>query len=140
MPWEWPVGALCAFAVALVTTPAGVSGAVLLLPLQLSILHVPSPAVTPTNLLFNVTSTPGGLARFHQEGRLRNGLTATLVAGSVPGVAAGAVIRVEFLTGTRAFMFIAATVLLPLGLWLIAGAREPRAVVRVDDARGRRLV
>ena len=43
---------------------AGVSGAVLLLPIQLSVLHVPSPAVTPTNLLFNVASTPGGLLRF----------------------------------------------------------------------------
>ena len=43
-----------------VTTPAGVSGAVLLLPFQLSVLHVPSPAVTPTNLLFNVAATPGG--------------------------------------------------------------------------------
>lgn len=35
------IGALCAFLLALVTTPAGVSGAVLLLPIQLSILHVP---------------------------------------------------------------------------------------------------
>jgi hypothetical protein len=34
--------------------PAGVSGAVLLLPLQVSVLGVPSPAVTPTNLLFKV--------------------------------------------------------------------------------------
>jgi uncharacterized membrane protein YfcA len=56
VPWEWPVGALCAFLLTLVATPAGVSGAVLLLPIQLSILHVPSPAVTPTNLLFNADS------------------------------------------------------------------------------------
>jgi hypothetical protein len=35
VPWEWPVGALCAFLLTLVTTPAGVSGAVLLLPIQL---------------------------------------------------------------------------------------------------------
>jgi hypothetical protein len=40
MPWEWPVGALCAFAPALVTTRAGVSGAVLPLPIQLGVLHV----------------------------------------------------------------------------------------------------
>lgn len=40
-------------AVALVTTPAGISGAVLLLPVQVSVLGVPSPAVTPTNLLYN---------------------------------------------------------------------------------------
>jgi uncharacterized membrane protein YfcA len=56
--------------VALVTTPAGVSGAVLLLPIQLSVLHVPSPAVTPTNLLFNVAAVPGGLLRFWRERRL----------------------------------------------------------------------
>ncbi|MFF5230234.1 hypothetical protein [Dactylosporangium sp. NPDC000521] len=43
------------------------SGAVFLFlflfPVQLSVLHVPSPAVTPTNLLFNVVSGPGALAR-----------------------------------------------------------------------------
>jgi hypothetical protein len=33
VPWEWPIGALCAFLLALITTPAGVSGAVLLLPI-----------------------------------------------------------------------------------------------------------
>jgi hypothetical protein len=65
--WQWPVGAGCAFLLALITTPAGVSGAVLLLPIQLSILHVPSPAVTPTNLLFNVAAVPGGLLRFWHE-------------------------------------------------------------------------
>src|SRR6478609_7497968 len=64
MPWEWPVGATFAFALALIATPAGVSGAVLLLPVQLSVLSVPSPAVTPTNLLFNVAATPGALLRF----------------------------------------------------------------------------
>jgi hypothetical protein len=45
-----------------VTTPLGVSGAVLLLPVQLSILGVPSPAVTPTNLLSDkvlLTETTG---------------------------------------------------------------------------------
>ncbi len=58
---------VCAFLLALITTPAGVSGAVLLLPIQLSVLHVPSPAVTPTNLLFNVAAVPGGLLRFWHE-------------------------------------------------------------------------
>jgi uncharacterized protein len=43
------VGALSAFVLALMATPAGMSGAVLLLPIQLSVLGVPSPAVTPTN-------------------------------------------------------------------------------------------
>lgn len=70
MPWECRVGALCAFLLALATTPAGVSGAVLLLPIQLGILHVRSPAVTPTNLLFNVAAVPGGLLRLWHERRL----------------------------------------------------------------------
>src|ERR1700683_3961109 len=64
MPWEWPVGALFAFCLALVTTPAGLSGAVLLLPVQVSVLGVASPAVTPTNLLYNIFSTPGAPTRF----------------------------------------------------------------------------
>jgi uncharacterized protein len=59
VPWRWRIGALCAFVLALVATPAGVSGAVLL-PIQLSVLYVPSPAVTLTNLLFNVAAVPGG--------------------------------------------------------------------------------
>jgi uncharacterized membrane protein YfcA len=124
MPWEWPVGALCAFALALVATPAGVSGAVLLLPVQLSVLGVPSPAVTPTNLLFNVAATPGALLRFWQEDRLLGSLSRLLVAGTLPGVIAGAVVRVEFLSGSRAFTLVAAGVLLPLGLWLVLGSQR----------------
>jgi uncharacterized protein len=124
VPWEWPVGALCAFVLALVTTPAGVSGALLLLPIQLSVLHVPSPAVTPTNLLFNVAAVPGGLLRFWQERRIANQLTWLLVSGTLPGVVAGAIIRVQLLSGGRAFQLVAAGVLLPLGVWLAAGSQR----------------
>lgn len=137
MPWEWPVGATFAFALALVATPAGVSGAVLLLPIQLSVLGVPTPAVTPTNLLYNVAATPGALLRFWQEGRLRGPLTSLLVAGTLPGVIAGAVIRVELLSGSRAFSFVAAGVLLPLGLWLLLGSQRV-ALRRPSPSRGAR--
>ena len=137
MPWEWPVGALCAFLLALVTTPAGVSGAVLLLPIQLSILHVPSPAVTPTNLLFNVAAVPGGLLRFWHERRLLNHLTWLLVAGTLPGVMAGAVIRVELLSGGRAFQLVVAGVLLPLGLWLAVGSQRLSPNPPTPTRRGR---
>jgi uncharacterized membrane protein YfcA len=127
MPWEWPVGALCAFCLALVTTPAGVSGAVLLLPVQLSILRVSAAVATPTNLLFNVAATPGALLRFWQERRLVGSLSALLLAGTLPGVVAGAVIHVELLSSSRAFTVVAAGVLLPLGLWLLLAAqRLPR--------------
>jgi uncharacterized membrane protein YfcA len=61
--------------VSTVTVPVGVSGAVFLLPAQLSVLAVPSPAVTPTNLLFNVAAGPGALLRFRRTGTLAEPLT-----------------------------------------------------------------
>lgn len=107
MTWQWLAGAACGFLIALITTPAGVSGAVLLLPVQLSVLRVPSLAVTPTNLVFNVVSVPGGLLRFWHEKRLFSPLAALLIAGTLPGVIAGAFIRVEYLPGGRTFEFVA---------------------------------
>jgi uncharacterized membrane protein YfcA len=126
MSGDTAVGAAIAFTIALVTTPAGVSGAVLLLPVQVSILNVPSPGVTPTNLLYNVIATPGGLWRYWRSGALSGPLARTLVAGTLPGVILGAVIRVEYLSGPRAFLVVIACVLLPLGSWLATiGARGP---------------
>lgn len=139
MPWQWPVGALCAFLVAFVTTPAGVSGAVLLLPVQLSVLHVASPAVTPTNLVFNVAATPGGLLRFLRERRSLS-LLPVLVAGTLPGVVGGAVIRVELLSGSSAFMVVAAGVLLPLGVWLLLGSQRLNRERPVMTRRVRGLI
>ncbi len=121
-------GALIAFGIAVLTTPAGVSGAVLLLPVQVSILGTPSPAITPTNLLYNVIATPGGLVRYWRTGALSGGLARTLALGTLPGVIIGAVIRVEYLAGPKAFLVIVAIVLLPLGAWLATrGARRPEA-------------
>jgi uncharacterized protein len=120
-------GCFSAFAIAVVTTPAGVSGAVLLLPVQVSILNVPSPGVTPTNLLYNIVATPGGLLRYWRAGTLRSRLARTLALGTLPGVIVGAVIRVELLSGPRAFLVVVAVVLAPLGAWLATiGSRRPR--------------
>lgn len=122
------VGLAAGLLIAAVTAPVGVSGAVFLLPVQLSVLDVPSPAVTPTNLLFNVISTPGALLRYHRHGGLPGPLTRQLVAGTVPGVIAGAVIRVYAVPGPRAFRLIVAAFLLPLGAWLATRTlRPPRA-------------
>lgn len=107
-----------ALAISVVASPAGVSGAVLLLPFQVSILGTPSPAVTPTNLLFNVIATPGALYRYRKQGQTGGALTLLLLAGTVPGVVAGSIIRVEILPGTHAFEVVIAAVLVPLGSWL----------------------
>jgi uncharacterized membrane protein YfcA len=138
--WHWLLGSACAFTLALLTTPAGVSGAVLLLPIQISVLGVPSPAVTPTNLLFNVFATPGALLRFAREGRLRGQLTGLLVAGTLPGVVVGAIVRVQWLSNGRDFAFVAAGVLLPLGLWLVLGSQGIPAEQSEVTPRTRRVV
>jgi uncharacterized protein len=128
------LGAAIAFVLALLTTPAGVSGAVLLLPVQVSVLGVPSPSVTPTNLLYNVLATPGGLYRYWRSGALRRDLAGTLLVGTLPGVVLGAALRVELLPGQRPFLAVVACVLGPLGLWLLLGS--PGRAARAVPARG----
>jgi uncharacterized protein len=116
--WTVVVALAAAFVIAMVATPAGISGAVLLLPFQVSVLGTPSPAVTPTNLLYNVVATPGALYRFWRQGQTGGRLALVLIAGTLPGVVAGSVIRVEVLPGPRVFGIAVAAVLVPLGLWL----------------------
>jgi uncharacterized protein len=133
------LGAGIAFCIALLTTPVGVSGAVFLVPVQISVLHTPSPAVTPTNLLYNLIAIPGALLRFHREQRLASPLTRPLVLGTLPGVVIGAVIRVELLDRADSFLLVAAAVLVPLGAWL-AFASPPRVAGPPDRGRRRQII
>jgi uncharacterized membrane protein YfcA len=123
-------GFAAAVLISTVTAPVGVSGAVFLLPVQLNILHVPNPSVTPTNLIYNVIAGPGALLRYRRAGQLTGPLTRRLLAGTLPGVIAGAVVRVYILPGPRAFRFVVAAVLLPLGVWLIARTLRPASAPR----------
>ncbi|NJQ02890.1 sulfite exporter TauE/SafE family protein [Streptomyces zingiberis] len=126
MTWPTTVAGLAAgLLTAAVATPVGVSGAVFLLPVQLSVLGVPSPAVTPTNLLFNVVAGPGALLRHHRAGRLFGPLTRRLVLGALPGVVIGAVVRVFAVPGATVFRLLVAALLVPLGLWLVGRTLRP---------------
>jgi uncharacterized protein len=116
--WTELIALAAACAIAVIATPAGISGAVLLLPFQVSVLGTPSPAVTPTNLLYNVIATPAALYRYRRQHQDGGQLAVLLTAGTLPGVIAGAVIRVVLLPGPRVFALIVAAVLLPLGTWL----------------------
>jgi uncharacterized protein len=116
--WTEVVALAAAYVVAVLATPAGISGAVLLLPFQVSVLGTPSPAVTPTNLLYNVVATPGALYRYWRQKQAGGRLALVLIAGTLPGVIAGSVIRVELLPGPRVFNLVVAAVLVPLGIWL----------------------
>ena len=117
--WTEVVALVAAYLVAVLATPAGISGAVLLLPFQISVLGTPSPAVTPTNLLYNVVATPGALYRYWRQGQAGGRLALVLIAGTLPGVIAGSVIRVELVPGPAVFDLLVAALLLPLGIWLI---------------------
>ncbi|MFG2594308.1 sulfite exporter TauE/SafE family protein [Streptomyces sp. NPDC048438] len=125
MEWTIWAGFAAGLLISTVTAPVGVSGAVFLLPVQLSLLGVPSPAVTPTNLLFNVVAGPGALWRYRRNGALRGSLARRLVAWTLPGVIAGATIRVFALPGPDVFRLLVAAFLLPLGTWLCLRTLRP---------------
>ena len=130
--WTEIVALAAAYVVAMLATPAGISGAVLLLPFQVSVLGTPSPAVTPTNLLYNVVATPGALYRYWRQGQTGGRLALVLIAGTLPGVVVGSIIRVKVLPGPRVFDLVVAAVLLPLGVWLVLTqpSRPDRLAVR----------
>jgi uncharacterized membrane protein YfcA len=132
--WTAVVALAAAYVIALVTTPAGISGAVLLPPFQAGVLGTPSLAITPTNLLYNVVATPGALYRYWRQGQTGGRLALVLIAGTLPGVIAGSVIRVELLPGGDVFDVVVAVVLIPLGFWL-ALTRPPAADMPAGPAR-----
>ena len=132
--WTEAIALVAAYVIAAVSTPAGISGAVLLLPFQVSVLGTPSPAVTPTNLLYNVIATPGALYRYWRQKQTGGHLALVLLAGTLPGVIAGSVIRVELLPGPRIFDLVVAAVLVPLGIW-VAFTRPQRPAESLRRAR-----
>lgn len=110
---------LVAFIVSSITASAGVSGAFLLLPFQVSVLHYTSPSVSPTNLIYNIVAIPGGLYRFIKEGRMAWPLTWVVIIGTLPGVFLGSWVRIVYLPDPRAFKLFIGGVLLYLGLKLV---------------------
>ncbi len=115
---------LAGLIVAGLCTPVGVSGAFLLLPVQVQVFHIPSPAVSATNLLFNLIAAPAGAATFGRQGRLDIHLAAMLCAGTVPGVIVGALIRSTWLADGDRFGWVAAVVLVVLGIRLLTDRGE----------------
>jgi uncharacterized protein len=139
--WLYVVALVASFVIATVATPAGVSGAVLLLPFQVGVLGTPSPAVTPTNLLYNVVATPGALYRYQRQHQTGGHLTVVLLIGTVPGVIAGSIIRVLVLPSAQVFDVVIAAVLIPLGVWLLlARPSGSRGVLWAGLLSGPRLV
>jgi len=110
---------LVAFAISALTAPAGVSGAFLLLPFQVSVLGFTSPAVSPTNLVYNIFATPGGVYRYVREGRVVWPLAWAVILGTLPGAFVGALLRVTVFSDPRAFEVFMGLVLLYFGVRLL---------------------
>jgi uncharacterized membrane protein YfcA len=111
---------LVAFAISTLVSPAGVSGAFLILPFQMSVLGFTSPAVSATNLLYNVIAIPGGVSQYMREGRMAWPIAWTTLAGTLPGIFVGAIIRVRYLPDARSAKFFVGLVLLWLGYRLLS--------------------
>lgn len=115
-PWIPP---LVAFGISFFTSMGGVSGAFLLLPFQMSFLGYTAPSVSATNQLFNIVAIPSGVYRYWMEGRMVWPLTWIVVAGTLPGVLVGAIIRVNYLPDPKQFKIFAAAVLFYIGTRMI---------------------
>ena len=111
------------------TSMAGISGAFLILPFQMSILGFTSPAVTPTNLVFNVVGIPSAVYRYFKDGRMNWPLAWNIILGTVPGLVLGLFVRVWYLPDPRAFKLFVGCVLLYVG---------GRMIFQVITDRGKR--
>jgi len=115
----WWLPPLVAFVVSCLTATGGLSGAFLLLPFQVSILGFTGPAVTPTNLIFNIVAIPGGVYRYYQEKRMIWPLAGVIIAGTLPGMFLGAVIRISLLPDPGSFKPFVGFVLAYVGFRLV---------------------
>jgi uncharacterized membrane protein YfcA len=133
--WVPPVVALV---VSFCTSMAGVSGAFLLLPFQMSFLGYTAPSVSATNQVFNVFATPSGVWRYVREGRMVWPLCLMVIAGSVPGTAVGALVRIGYLRDPGHFKVFVALVLLYIGARIVSDLlRAPARSGRTGAAERR---
>jgi len=110
---------LVAFLVSTVTSMGGVSGAFLLLPFQVSVLHFVTPSVSATNFVFNIVAIPSGVYRYLKEGRMAWPLTWVVIVGTLPGVFIGYYLRVLYLPDPKSFKLFVGLVLLYIGVRLL---------------------
>jgi uncharacterized membrane protein YfcA len=115
------------FVISFFTSISGLSGAFLLLPLNMSLLGFTSISVTSTNFFYNAIGIPGGVARFIKEKRLLWPLAGFMVAGTLPGVLIGYFLRARYLPDPRVFKFFVGLVLLFMAgrlLWTVWSNRK----------------
>ena len=111
----------------------GISGAFLLLPFQVSVLHFTSPAVSATNFVYNIVAIPSGVYRYMKEGRMAWPLAWIVIIGTLPGVLIGYYLRVLYLPDPRAFKLFVGLVLLYIGGRLALRTHPPGSTRQTGD-------
>ena len=129
----WFVPPAIAFAISFFTSMAGISGAFLLLPFQMSVLGYTSTSVTSTNFLFNVTGTPGGIYRYIKECRFVWPVALIIVVGIVPGVLIGYYIRISFLPDPKSFKLFVGIVLFLVAMKLFKDSWTRRSDGQIES-------
>ncbi len=123
---HWWLPSIVAMCISMIMAPGGLSGAFMLLPFQVSVLGFAGPAVTPTNLIFNVIAIPSAVLRYWREKRMVWPLAWALVIGTLPGIFLGAIIRIKYLPDPRAFKLFVGLVLLYIASRLVINIMEAR--------------
>jgi len=116
------ITAIVSFVIAFFCSQAGISGAFLLLPFQISFLGFTSPSVNATNFLYNVIAIPSGVYRYAKEGRFLWIMALVMIAGITPGIFIGSFIRTLFLLDVKTFKLFVGLVLAYIGLRLLKTA------------------
>ncbi len=98
---------------------AGVTGAFLLLPFQMSVLGYTTPGVSATNFLYNIFAIPATVFQYARERRMNWPLAWCITAGSLPGIFLGYLLRITYLSDPARFKPFAGLVLLYLA-WRMA--------------------
>jgi uncharacterized membrane protein YfcA len=112
------------FVVSFFCSMGGLSGAFLVLPFQMSVLGFTSPAVSSTNLVFNIVAIPSGVYRYIREGRMAWPLAWITILGTLPGIFIGATIRTKYLPDPKHFKVFMGCVLLYMALRLVLDLRR----------------
>jgi hypothetical protein len=138
---------LVAFIISTFTSMAGISGAFLLLPFQISFLNFTTPSVSATNFVYNILAIPSGVYGYLREGRMAWPLALAIIIGTLPGIFIGYYLHVYCLPDPRAFKLFAGCVLLFIGLRLLyemtpraqLGKNEMKAIEDQFDGHVKRL-
>jgi len=107
---------LIMFLISSFVSTGGVSGAFVLLPLQISIFGYTGPGVTATNFVYNIISIPSGIYRYKKNRQISWTLTSNIMAGTIPGILIGYYVRTNLLIDPHKFKIFVGCILGALGI------------------------